>query len=559
MQIAEWKWAALLGMLFVGCLSTVRADDKKELPTDEEVSAYEQLYPSSVIRGMRFAEEPNPRETIREEIYLERELARRAEAEGTTRDSLLQADIRYYQSQEILNEMLRRKLPADAVTTAEVEQYYESHRQEFETTEMVKFRHIFFFVPPRDPEAEKQKRELAEKVLEKLRRGADFGELAAEYSDITKAKHNKGLVGPEKISKLNPVIRDALAKLSPGELSGLVRTPYGWEILKLDERIQPGVRPFEEVENIIRNRLKREKAAALQDQLGREAAERFPALVNNDLLETSGPLPRDAWVFAVSGKTTVTVERALADVYATWSYTHIQDERERLRAALPRLILTQQLLAVAQEDGLLDDPVVKRKLQLIARRLTGERYWRELKPKKNPTEKELRDYHAQNVDVFRTPPEAKGILFKWRYDSLRQTTGTAAKQADRAKASDAYIHETVRRKVEKIRQDAIAGKVKLEDLRKLADETRDLDWFPEGPSGYYFDKAFFGTAEKSFTELIPQRDGLAFGWVEGRREPKPRPFEECRELVERRWKNLTAEEMQKKLVDEILAEYARLR
>ncbi len=87
MQITEWKWVALLGMLVVGCLSTARAVAKKDLPTDEEVSAYEQLYLTSVIRGMRFSDEPNPRETIREEIYLERELARRAEAHGTTSSS----------------------------------------------------------------------------------------------------------------------------------------------------------------------------------------------------------------------------------------------------------------------------------------------------------------------------------------------------------------------------------------------------------------------------------------------------------------------------------------
>lgn len=557
MRMTEWQQVALVGLLVVGCLWSMAAPEKKHIPTDDEVSAYEELYPTSVIRGMRFADEPNPRETIREEIFLECELARRAAEEGLTSNPLLQADIRYYQTQEILNDLLRRKLPDDSVTTAEVEKYYEAHQQEFQTSEMVKFRHIFFFVPQGEPTSEKEKRELAQKVLEKLRRGADFGELAAEYSDIKSAKHNKGLVGPEKLSKLNPVIRDALTKLNPGELSELVRTAYGWEILKLEERIPASVRPLKEVEGVIRNHLKSQKAADLQEEVSQKAAQRFPAVVNNALLETSGPLPHDAWIYAVAGRTTVTVERALADVYATWAFTHIQDERERLRAAWPRLVRTAQLLAAAQEDGLLNDPVLQTKLRLIANRLAGERYWRELKPKHKPTENQLRDYHAQNIDVFRTPPEAKGILFRWRYDSHQETTGTKAETHQRSHV--AYMQESVRHKVEKIRQDALDRKLKLEDLRKLADETQDLDWFPEGPSGYYFDKAFFGAAEKSFTDLIYQRDGLAFGWVEGRRESKPRPFEECRELVERRWANLTAEEMRKKLVDEILAEYARLR
>jgi parvulin-like peptidyl-prolyl isomerase len=518
------------------------------VPTDAEVDCYGQLYKAGVIRAIRFVDEPDPREAMREEIYLERELARRAEAEGTTSDPLLQADIRYYQTQEILNELLTRRLPDDAVTSADIEQYYRTHINEFRTSETVKFRHIFFFVPAGDTAVERQKLDQARKVREKLARGADFAELAADSSELPAAKTNKGLVGPELTGKLNPAVQGGLAKLAPGEISEPVRTAYGWEILQLVERVPPRTRSLDDVAAAIRDALRRLKARELQEKLGAEVAKRYPATINERLLATSGTLPRDEWVFAVAG-TTFTVERVLADIYATWSYTSISDDRERIRAALPRLVLTQQLLAAAADEGLLNDPALQTKLRLIRDRLAGERYYNNLAPKEKPTEKELRDHYAQNPDVFRTPPEAKGILFRWRFDGTGTTSGT----------SQEFVRESLRRNVEKIRTQAAKGEIDLDALRKLADEVKQLDWFREGPNGYRFDKAFFSAKEKSFTEIFEQRDAYAFGWVEGRKEPRPIPFEQCRDLVERRLINLRSAELRKKAVEEILAGYARQR
>lgn len=512
----------------------------------EDIRAYGELYKASVIRSIRFADEVDPDEAIREEIFLEAELAREADKAGVTTDPLLQADIRHYQTQEILSAWLEKQLPQDAVTTSEIEKFYQEHVADFTTTEMVKFRHIFFIVPRGEEEVESEKLSLARRVKEKLDRGEDFGQLAAEYSDLASAKRNKGLVGPEKLSRLNPTIQDALQRMKPGEISQPLRTPYGWEILQLVERIPARVRSLSEIRDQIRNELRRQKALALQEKLSSEVKQRFPAQIHDALLETSGPLPREEWVFAVAG-TTHTVERALADVYATWSYHNIADERARLRAALPRLVLTQQLLAAARADGVFDDPRLQAKLRYVRNRLTAERYWRDLKPKNEPTEEELRKHHRENPDIFRTPPEAKGIVFRWKLEKL--AAGTTQ--------SEAFLRESLRRKVEELRNRAVKGELTRDALKKLADETQDLDWFREGPNGYYFDKAFFGAATQTYTQVFPQRDGYAFGWVEARKDPQPVPFEQCREWVKRRLTNLQADEQRKKLVDEILSRYAR--
>ncbi|MCX7625853.1 MAG: peptidyl-prolyl cis-trans isomerase [Candidatus Sumerlaeaceae bacterium] len=530
----------LLGCYFYGQMACAR-------PTQEDIKAYGELYKASVIRSIRFADQVDPDESIREEIFLEAELAKKAEKEGVTTDPLLQADIRYYQTQEILSAWLEKRLPQDAVTTTEVEQFYREHRTDFTTTEMVKFRHIFFMVPQGEEKVESEKLAQARRVKEKLDAGEDFGLLAAEFSDLASAKRNKGLVGPEKLSRLNPAIQDALRRLKPGEISEPVRTRYGWEILQLVERIPERVRPLGEVHDEIRNQLRRNKALELQDRLSSEVKHRFPAQINDTLLETSPPLPRQEWVFAVAG-TTHTVETALADAYACWAYHDIADEVARLRAALPRLILTAQLLAAARTEGILTNAHLQAKLRFISNRLTAERYWRNLRPKKEPTEKELRDHHAENPDIFRTPPEAKGVLFVWQMDKL----------ADGTTQSGAFLRESLRRKVEALRAQAVKGELTRDALREAADQTQELDWFREGPHGYFFDKAFFSVPAQSYTPVFPHRDGYAFGWVEARKDPQRIPFDECREWVRRRLVNIWADQEREKLLEEILSRYARL-
>ena len=541
-------WGVVVGILGGGTCGVARQESPR-VPDDAAVSCYMELYKSSVIRGIGFSQEPDPREAVREEIYIEKKLAKEAAAAGVTTDPLLQADIRYYQSQEILNEWLSFHVPEDAVTTGEIVEYYERHKPQFTTTETVKFCHIFFLVPQGDAQAEKEKLALAKKVKEKLAKGTDFQTLAAEYSELPSAKQNKGVVGPEKLSKLNSAIQAALQKLAPGQVSEPVRTPYGWEILQLLEKNPPRVQSLDEVRDIIRSELRHQKARELQATATRELAKRYPAQVNKELLESSGPLPRSEWVYSIKG-TTATVETVLADIYATWSYNDISDERERIKAALPRLILTRQVVLAAEEDGILSNPCVQLKLRFIENRLSGERFWQRLAPAQKPNEKELRAFYEKMKNVFVTPPQAKGEVFRWSLAKAAATTEGL---------STHYLRQVLEEKVHQLREQAVSGKLTRDDLRKLADSAQELDWFREGPNGYYFDKAFFGAKEQSYTDVFPTRDGVAFGWVEARRASQPRPFEECRDLVERRYMNDKGEEMRKKLLEKILSDYARLR
>jgi parvulin-like peptidyl-prolyl isomerase len=84
--------------------------------------------------------------------------------------------------------------------------------------------------------------------------GQDFATLAREYSDDA-SKSQGGELGYFAPGEIMNQILDAVKPLKPGQISRIVRTQYGFHILKLEEHEVPGPRPFADVKTEIRNRL----------------------------------------------------------------------------------------------------------------------------------------------------------------------------------------------------------------------------------------------------------------------------------------------------------------
>ncbi len=81
------------------------------------------------------------------------------------------------------------------------------------------------------PEAQR----LANTVLNQAKGGANFGDLAVKYSDDPSAKQGKGILGKFGRNQMVKPFADAAFALKPGELSGIVETPFGFHIIKRTE------------------------------------------------------------------------------------------------------------------------------------------------------------------------------------------------------------------------------------------------------------------------------------------------------------------------------------
>lgn len=147
------------------------------------------------------------------------------------------------------------------VSDDEIKEYYNEHQSEFHKDAEVKARHILFRVEESAPEEEVTKvKAEAQKVLDEAKKkGADFAELAKKYSQGPTAPKG-GDLGYFSRDQMVPSFAEAAFALKAGEISGLVRTPYGFHIIKVEDVRPEKVIPMEEAREDIELTLKRQKA-----------------------------------------------------------------------------------------------------------------------------------------------------------------------------------------------------------------------------------------------------------------------------------------------------------
>jgi peptidyl-prolyl cis-trans isomerase D len=150
---------------------------------------------------------------------------------------------------------------------AEIEAFYKNSPDNFTRPASYTASHIFLAAPPEgsmEPDAGKkidEAREMAEKLVVRLKAGEDFAALAREYSQDPDSAPGGGLLPPLEAGQSYAEEFDrAAGALEPGRISGVVRTRYGFHIIRLENRTEAAVLPLDEVREDIRAALALEKA-----------------------------------------------------------------------------------------------------------------------------------------------------------------------------------------------------------------------------------------------------------------------------------------------------------
>ena len=163
-------------------------------------------------------------------------------------------------NQLLTQDVIRKEVGSRIIISHEdVVKYYEAHKQEFVRPEMVVLREVFVSTenkPASDiPTLRKKAENLRDRVL---KNGDDFGELAKRFSDSPTAQQS-GELGSFERSKLDPAISEKVFALNRGQMTDVMETKTGFEILQVRERYQAGEQPLEKVEPEISNRLYEQK------------------------------------------------------------------------------------------------------------------------------------------------------------------------------------------------------------------------------------------------------------------------------------------------------------
>jgi peptidyl-prolyl cis-trans isomerase D len=161
------------------------------------------------------------------------------------------------------------------ITDELIEEYYEYNIETFKQEKQLSARHILFKLRKDATEdEEKEVKEKASLVLEKARKGEDFSTLAKAYSEGPSGKKG-GDLGYFSKGRMEKTFEEAAFKMKKGQISELVRTLFGYHIIKLEDIKEARTKGLEEVREqisdvLIDNEsmdLAREKALSLIDQM----------------------------------------------------------------------------------------------------------------------------------------------------------------------------------------------------------------------------------------------------------------------------------------------------
>jgi foldase protein PrsA len=164
--------------------------------------------------------------------------------------------------------VLQRELKV-VVTDDEVKKYYDGHTADYEQPEMARVSHILIFTV--DPvtraalPADQQlaRRRLAEELVKNARAGADFQALAKQVSEDPGSKDNGGVLPPFPRGQMLREIEDAAFSLTNNQVSEVITTSSGYQIIKLLEKIPSKKTGYLTAIAEIRQGLTRQKTAQL--------------------------------------------------------------------------------------------------------------------------------------------------------------------------------------------------------------------------------------------------------------------------------------------------------
>jgi peptidyl-prolyl cis-trans isomerase D len=155
------------------------------------------------------------------------------------------------------------------VTGQQIERAYNDNIQQYSTPEQVRASHILLKTEGKDDATVKKQ---AEEILAKLKAGADFAELARQKSEDEGSAKKGGDLDYFGKGQMVPEFDQVAFTLQPGQLSDLVKTQYGYHIIKVVDKKPATTKTLAEVRSQIEDQLKWEQAQAQAQKLADQVA-----------------------------------------------------------------------------------------------------------------------------------------------------------------------------------------------------------------------------------------------------------------------------------------------
>jgi peptidyl-prolyl cis-trans isomerase C len=202
------------------------------------------------------------RRDFAEELVKIKLLAEEARRQKLDQSAAFQAQAAFYSDNLLAGAVFQHMVTTTPVDEKAARAWYDQHKSEFER---IRARHILIRtvgspVPLRPEHKDLTDEEAlakAKEIRKKLETGVDFSVVANNESDDTGSGANGGDLGFFQRGKMVPAFDQAVWAMNPGQISDPVRSPFGYHIIKVDQR---EAKSFDEVRPEVEKRLRTELA-----------------------------------------------------------------------------------------------------------------------------------------------------------------------------------------------------------------------------------------------------------------------------------------------------------
>jgi peptidyl-prolyl cis-trans isomerase C len=217
-------------------------------------------------------------------LIVKRLLLREAKKEKVDNEKDFQEKLTDIKEQLLMESLLKKKINVDSKTTdVDLKKYYDTHKEDFKREKEINTRHILL-----------KTEEEAKQIQSRLLKGEDFVELAKQYSIDPNAKTTGGEIGFHPKGTLLPEYEGTAFKLSKtGQISGIVKTQFGYHIIRLEGMKAPSYVPFEEVKDFIKQKISQEKQKELLEKYIEDLKKTAKITINEELLKAEKPEKQD--------------------------------------------------------------------------------------------------------------------------------------------------------------------------------------------------------------------------------------------------------------------------
>jgi len=152
-------------------------------------------------------------------------------------------------------------------TDADLQRLYDADKDQFRTPERVMVRHILLKTAGKPPDEDAKMRAKADDLLKQIKAGGDFAELARKNSEDPGSAAKGGDLGWIVRGQTVKPFEDAAFSLKPKEISGVIKTEYGYHILQVLEHEPAHQRTFDEVKAQLLDQVRKQRVSQMMQDL----------------------------------------------------------------------------------------------------------------------------------------------------------------------------------------------------------------------------------------------------------------------------------------------------